>query len=156
MAIRGCEEILTKDDLKYQYVCVPVGTGGTIAGIINSASPNQKVLGFSALKGNFMSDQIKDLCNPVDNWELIDSYHFGGYGKINDQLIAFINEFNRQTQIPLDPIYTGKMLYGIVDLHAKKYFEKNSKILVIHTGGLQGIKGMNLKLKARKRTLIEL
>ncbi len=156
LAIKGCEEILSKDDKRFQYVCVPIGTGGTIAGIINSAGPNQKVLGFSSLKGNFMSDQIKDLCKPTDNWELIDSYHFGGYGKINDQLIAFINEFNRQTQIPLDPIYTGKMLYGIVDLHTKKYFEKNSTILVIHTGGLQGIKGMNLKLKAKKRTLIEL
>ena len=155
LAIRGCEEILTSDDMNYQYVCVPVGTGGTMAGLINSAGPKQKVLGFSSLKGNFMSDQIKALSKSSDNWELMDSYHFGGYGKINDQLITFINEFNRKTHIALDPIYTGKMLYGIIDLFEKKYFEKNSTILVIHTGGLQGIKGMNLKLKAKKRTLIE-
>ncbi len=155
LAIQGCEEILTEADKDFQYICVSVGTGGTMAGLINSAGSDQKVLGFSSLKGDFIGDQIKALSKPSNNWELINSYHFGGYGKINDQLIAFINQFKQQTQIPLDPIYTGKMLYGIVDLNEKKYFEKNSDILIIHTGGIQGIEGMNRKLKAKKRTLIE-
>lgn len=155
LAIKGCEEILTLDDTEYDYICVSVGTGGTMAGLINSATKGQKVIGFSALKGSFMHDQITALTKRKENWELNSDYHFGGYGKINDQLIAFINEFYRQTQIPLDPIYTGKLLYGVIDLHRKKYFEKDSKILVIHTGGLQGIEGMNLRLKQKKRRLIE-
>ena len=76
-------------------------------------------------------------------------YHFGGYGKINSELITFINQFKERTGIPLDPIYTGKMLFGIVDLIGKGYFKKESKILAIHTGGLQGIQGMNLKLQQK-------
>ncbi len=74
-------------------------------------------------------------------------YHFGGYAKINQELIVFINRFYKQSGIPLDPIYTAKMCYGIADLIQKGYFEKGSKILLIHTGGLQGIEGMNQKLQ---------
>jgi 1-aminocyclopropane-1-carboxylate deaminase len=81
------------------------------------------------------------------NWELIADYHFGGYGKINEELVRFINDFYQQTKIPLDPVYTGKMMYGIVELISKGYFPKGAKILAIHTGGLQGIKGMNNYLK---------
>ena len=123
-----------------------IGTGGTISGIINSALPHQKILGFPALKGDFLQDEIRNFVQN-DNWELITDYHFGGYGKVNSDLVDFINRFLKKTKIPLDPIYTGKMVFGIVDLIEKNYFPENSKILLIHTGGLQGIQGMNLKLK---------
>lgn len=146
LAIKGCEEILTQEDGIFDYVACAIGTGGTISGIINSALPHQKILGFPALKGDFLQDEIRNFVQN-ENWELITDYHFGGYGKVNTVLVDFINRFLEKTKIPLDPIYTGKMVFGIVDLIEKNYFPKNSKILLIHTGGLQGIQGMNLKLK---------
>ena len=88
------------------------------------------------------------------NWNINDSYHFGGYGKVNDELIQFLNSFYSQTNIPLDPVYTGKMVFGVLDLIAKAYFPSNSKILMIHTGGLQGIKGMNFALKNKNKETI--
>jgi 1-aminocyclopropane-1-carboxylate deaminase len=153
-AIKGCEEILTEEDAKFDYVCCAVGTGGTISGIINSALPHQKVLGFPALKGDFLKDEIRKFASK-ENWELITDYHFGGYGKVNEELIQFINRFYEQTGIPLDPIYTGKMVFGVIDLIQKNYFPNNSKILLIHTGGLQGIQGMNALLKSKKKTIIQ-
>lgn len=153
-AIKGCEEILTEEDSKFDYVCCAVGTGGTISGIINSALPHQKVLGFPALKGDFLKDEIRKFA-ANENWALITDYHFGGYGKVNEELIQFINQFYKQTQVPLDPIYTGKMVFGVIDLIQKNYFPDNAKILLIHTGGLQGIQGMNVILKNKNKTLID-
>lgn len=149
LAVKGCEEILTDEDSVFDYVCCAVGTGGTISGLINSALPHQKILGFSALKGDFLKDEICIFAQK-DNWNLISDYHFGGYGKINLELIEFINAFFEENKVPLDPIYTGKMVFGIIDLIHKNYFPAHSKILLIHTGGLQGINGMNLKLKQKK------
>lgn len=152
-AIQGCEEILTPEDASFDFVACAIGTGGTISGIINSVLPHQKVLGFPALKGNFLQDEIRNFVRQ-DNWELITDYHFGGYGKVTNELIDWINQFYEQTQIPLDPVYTGKMVFGIVDLITKNYFPENAKILLIHTGGLQGIQGMNLKLKNKGLTIL--
>ncbi|WP_417942241.1 1-aminocyclopropane-1-carboxylate deaminase/D-cysteine desulfhydrase [Flavobacterium sp. RS13.1] len=149
LAVKGCEEILTDEDSVFDYVCCAVGTGGTISGLINSALPHQKILGFSALKGDFLKDEICIFAQK-DNWNLISDYHFGGYGKINLELIEFINAFFEENKVPLDPIYTGKMVFGVIDLIHKNYFPAHSKILLIHTGGLQGINGMNLKLKQKK------
>jgi len=153
-AIKGCEEILTEEDAKFDFVCCAVGTGGTISGIINSALPHQKVLGFPALKGDFLRDEIRKFA-ANKNWELLTDYHFGGYGKVNEELVQFINKFYEQTQVPLDPIYTGKMVFGVLDLIQKNYFPNNAKILLIHTGGLQGIQGMNVILKNKNKTLID-
>ncbi len=153
-AVKGCEEILSKEDSHYDFICTAVGTGGTISGIINSILPHQKVLGFPALKGDFLKEDIRKFVHK-ENWELITDYHFGGYGKVNPELIIFINQFYVENQIPLDPIYTGKMVFGVMDLISKNYFPEHSKILLIHTGGLQGIKGMNLKLKAKKLPIID-
>lgn len=151
LAIKGCEEILTNDDSDFDYICCAVGTGGTISGLINSSNiEKHKIIGFSALKGDFLNDDIRKFAKQ-DNWKLITDYHFGGYGKVKPELITFLNEFYAQTRIPLDPIYTGKMMFGIVDLIEKGFFPDNAKILAIHTGGLQGIKGINRVLKNKKR-----
>jgi 1-aminocyclopropane-1-carboxylate deaminase len=149
LAIKGCEEILTKNDAEFDYICCAVGTGGTISGIINSVLPHQKVLGFPALKGDFLKDEIRNFVQNV-NWELITNYHFGGYAKVNEELIAFINHFYTENQIPLDPVYTAKMVFGVIDMINNNYFAANSKILLIHTGGLQGVSGMNIKLKKKQ------
>ncbi|WP_432222004.1 1-aminocyclopropane-1-carboxylate deaminase/D-cysteine desulfhydrase [Flavobacterium sp. TMP13] len=153
LAVKGCEEILTTEDSKFDYVCCAVGTGGTIAGIIKSALPHQKILGFPALKGDFLQDEIRIFASNM-GWKLINDYHFGGYGKISEELIQFMNSFFSKTKIPIDPIYTGKMVFGVIDLIHKGYFAKNSQILLIHTGGLQGIEGMNQKLKKKKLPIL--
>ncbi|WP_196890629.1 1-aminocyclopropane-1-carboxylate deaminase/D-cysteine desulfhydrase [Aureivirga marina] len=155
LAVKGCEEILTEEEKMFDYICSAVGTGGTISGLINSSKNQQKVLGFPALKGDFLEKDIKKLINNnKENWQLIHNYNFGGYGKINKELIIFINNFNLQSNIPLDPIYTGKMLFGIVKMIQNGFFEAGSKILAIHTGGLQGIDGMNKILEKKKYPLI--
>lgn len=153
LAVKGCEEILTSQDASFDFICCAVGTGGTISGIVNSAKPNQKILGFPALKGDFLQDEIRIFVKN-NNWELITKYHFGGYGKVSEDLISFINTFYTTTKIPLDPIYTGKMLYGVLDLIESNYFPAQSKILVIHTGGLQGIKGMNETLSRKNLPIL--
>jgi 1-aminocyclopropane-1-carboxylate deaminase len=153
LAVKGCEEILTKDDTNFDFICTCVGTGGTIAGIINSAKAKQKIVGFSVLKGAFLEKEIQKY-TALNNWQLITDYHFGGYGKIKPELITFINQFKEQTGIPLDPVYTGKMLFGIIDMIKKNRIDRKNKILVIHTGGLQGIKGINAKLRQQNSPLI--
>jgi 1-aminocyclopropane-1-carboxylate deaminase len=153
LAVKGCEEILTDNDEKFDYICCAVGTGGTISGLINCSKNSQQVLGFPALMGDFLRE---DICKFVSksNWDLITAYHFGGYAKVSEELIRFINEFYKKHKVPLDPIYTGKMMFGVMDLIDKNYFPENSKILVIHSGGLQGVTGMNNLLKQKKQLQI--
>lgn len=154
LAIKGCEEILTNEDESYDFICSSVGTGGTLAGLINSASRGQQVLGFSSLKSEHLQDEISKLVNR-DNWKIIQNYHFGGYAKINPELVNFMNAFSKKYKIYLDPVYTGKLVFGIFDLIKNGYFPQNSKILAIHTGGLQGIEGMNRFLKKKDLPQIE-
>lgn len=153
LAVLGCQEILQEEDSRFDFVCCCVGTGGTISGLINSAQPHQKILGFPALKGDFLTEEICKFATN-DRWELIREYNFGGYAKISNELVDFINRFLLETGIPLDPIYTGKMVFGVIDLMRKDYFPKDSKILVIHTGGLQGIDGMNIKLQKQNSPIL--
>lgn len=153
LAVKGSEEILSPVDNDFDFVACAVGTGGTIGGIINASAENQICLGFPALKGDFLSAEIEKFSNKK-NWKLITDYHFGGYAKFNEELIAFINEFRENFKIQLDPIYTGKLVFGIFDLIKKDYFPPSSKILAIHTGGLQGISGMNTVLKKKNLPLI--
>ena len=155
LAIKGCEEILTSEDKSYfTHIACAVGTGGTISGLINSSTEKQQLIGFSSLKGAFLSEVIRNFVSKT-NWSISDAYHFGGYGKVNDELIQFLNSFYTQTSIPLDPVYTGKMVFGVLDLIEKGYFPENSKILMIHTGGLQGIKGMNFALKNKNKEILQ-
>lgn len=153
LAVKGCEEILTPGDAAFTHIACAVGTGGTISGIINSALPHQKVMGFPALKADLFNDITKFAAK--GNWELVTAYHFGGYAKLSSELIAFINDFYAKTGIPLDPVYTGKMIFGVMDLVEKGYFKDGSAILAIHTGGLQGIEGMNKELMKKKSAIIK-
>jgi len=153
LAVQGCQEILVPSDQSYDYICSSVGTGGTLAGLIEASSPEQFVLGFSSLKGQGLQEDISKFVTS-ENWEINFGYHFGGYAKINEELIAFINAFKSDFGIPLDPVYTGKMMFGIIDLIQRNYFPANAKILAIHTGGLQGIMGMNQRLKRQNKPQI--
>jgi 1-aminocyclopropane-1-carboxylate deaminase len=153
LAIKGCEEILTSSDSEFTHICSSIGTGGTITGIINSSGNNQNIVGFSSLKGEFLQNDIAKFANK-ENWSVNCDYHFGGYGKVTNELIDFINNFYLKHHILLDPIYTGKMMFGILNLIENNYFSHNSKILAIHTGGLQGIAGMNKTLEKKGKTKI--
>ncbi|WP_299016427.1 pyridoxal-phosphate dependent enzyme [uncultured Polaribacter sp.] len=153
LAVDGCQEILTKQDTDFDYICSSIGTGGTIAGLINASKKNQKIIGFPALKGGFLKDEISKFTTKR-NWKLHVNYHFGGYAKHNNELIDFINDFKNKTGILLDPVYTGKMLFGILDLVAKDNFKAGSKLLAIHTGGIQGITGFNKTLKEKQEQII--
>jgi 1-aminocyclopropane-1-carboxylate deaminase len=145
LAVKGCEEILTEEDHRFTHVCCAVGTGGTISGLINSATQGQQVLGFPALKNANLQDDILTFAKS-GNWQLMEDYHFGGYGKVTPELVQFMNDFTEKTAIPLDPVYTAKMVFGVIDLIENGYFAAGSSILLIHTGGLQGIAGMNAQL----------
>lgn len=155
MGVKGCEEILQAEDEQYRLITTAVGTGGTLAGIVKSTFPHQKVLGYSVLNGTF---QLKNVGKYTQkkNYFVTDAYNFGGYAKVDEELIKFINEFKEETHIPLDPIYTGKMLYGIRECIKNEFFDENSRILAIHTGGLQGIEGMNPLLKKRNLPQIDI
>ncbi|MBZ9730820.1 pyridoxal-phosphate dependent enzyme [Salegentibacter sp. JZCK2] len=153
LAVKGCQEILTKYDKEFNFIAASVGTGGTLSGLINATTDNQKVLGFPALKGDFLLEEIKKY-SFKENWELIPDYHFGGYAKVDSELINFINNFKKKYQIQLDPVYTGKLVFGIFELIKDGCFPSGSKILAIHTGGLQGISGMNALLEKKKLPLI--
>ncbi|MCW5520244.1 1-aminocyclopropane-1-carboxylate deaminase/D-cysteine desulfhydrase [Aureitalea sp. L0-47] len=155
LAIKGCEEILDELDASFDYVCVPVGTGGTFAGLLNALQPHQKGIGYSVLKGTFQKEIIEKYASNR-NYLLTDDYCFGGYAKIDSELIRFMNNFNRNTGIALDPVYTGKMMYGIYEMIKAGYFRENSRILAIHTGGLQGVEAMNHRLKKKNLPQIDI
>ncbi len=138
LAVKGCKEILTDDDKLFDFICCAVGTGGTISGIINSLKPHQKAIGFPALKGDFLTEDIQKYAEN-SQWNLVTDYHFGGYAKINDELKQFMKQFFKKYLISLDPVYTSKTFFGVIDLISKGYFKPDSKILIIHTGGLQGL-----------------
>jgi 1-aminocyclopropane-1-carboxylate deaminase len=156
LAVDGCEEILINEDSKFDYICSAVGTGGTISGLINSSKKHQKIIGFPALKGNFLSEEIRKFISRKKNWSLQKAYHFGGYAKHTEELIDFINTFKEETDVLLDPVYTSKMLFGILDLVKKDTFAEGSKILAIHTGGIQGIAGFNQKLSKKNQEVIHI
>jgi 1-aminocyclopropane-1-carboxylate deaminase len=148
-AVHGCTEIVNESVLQFEHVCCAVGTGGTLAGIIAGLSDKKNVLGFPVLKnGGFLEETITRLLagysnKSYKNWQLMLNYHFGGYAKFDHSLVRFINQFKKSHQISLDPVYTGKLLFGIYDLAHKGFFKKGDRILAIHTGGLQGITGFN-------------
>lgn len=143
LAVKGCEEILSERTQSYDFICVAMGTAGTISGIIKASENHQKILGFPALKATgFLKNEIRKYTDKT-NYEIINAYHFGGYAKFSHELITFVHDFYAKTQIPLEPVYTGKLFYGVHDLIQKGYFAKGTKILAVHSGGLQGIKGFN-------------
>ena len=147
LGIEGCKEILLEEKETYDYITCAAGTGTTLTGLVLSLRENEKLLGFPALKGGeFLKEVIeKNISefyptqkNKISSLELICNYHFGGYAKVNDELKNYVSDFYNQTEIQLDLIYNGKMMFGLLDLIQKDYFPKNSRILALHTGGVQG------------------
>lgn len=147
LAIKGCAEILSEDHNHYDLIVCPIGTGGTMCGLINGSSNFQKVLGVSSLKGAFIKNDIENLLgdSEKENFDINIDYHFGGYGKTTSELVDFMNWFKEKFNIQLDPIYTGKSFFAVWDMIKCDKFGKNLKLMLLHTGGLQGIEGFNRK-----------
>jgi 1-aminocyclopropane-1-carboxylate deaminase len=140
LAVKGVKEFAQSlaKEVEFDYLCLPVGTGGTIAGIVEGTDESKKILGFVSLKGvEFLEHEIRTYTEKT-NFKLLHDYHFGGYAKMTSSLIEFINQFEHDQNIPLDPVYASKMIFGVFDFIKKSFFKKNSTILILHTGGLQG------------------
>jgi len=145
LALQGVAELVAEIDMPYDILCAPCGTGTTLAGLIAAAPESVSVLGIAALKnaGFLINDVQALLAQPHHNWRINLDYHFGGYASSNADLIAFINTFEANTGIPLEPVYTGKMLYALYELIKNHAFKAGQRIIALHTGGLQGNRGFN-------------
>jgi 1-aminocyclopropane-1-carboxylate deaminase len=143
-ALKGCAEIVDEIAVPFDYLCLACGTGATMAGILSSSRKDFQTIGFPVLKGgDFIADEIRKLLYVSDelqttNHELQTNYHFGGYAKHTNELLDFIQAFEIQTNIKLEQVYTGKMMFGVFDLAKKGLFKHGDQIIVLHTGGLQG------------------
>ena len=152
LAVKGASEIISNIDIDFDYICCACGTGGTLAGLVSGLNGRKKALGFSVLKGGgFLLNDVENLIyesvgKKYNNWDINLDFHFGGYAKINSELIEFIQRFQKINSIPIEPIYTGKLLFGVYKLILNHYFSNGSAILIIHTGGLQGLMGMKNKV----------
>lgn len=151
-AVQGIKMMMNDDTKDFDYLCTAVGTGGTVAGISEFCEENQNVMGFKVVEDASLENRISELTSKR-NFHLIDTA-FGGYGKINDDSVRFINDFKAKYDIPLEPIYTGKMMQKVFEMIEENYFPEGSKILCFHTGGLQGIEGANMLLEKQNRNLI--
>lgn len=131
--------------LDYDYVATPVGSGTTLAGIIRARIGRAKCLGFSALKGAVDLEQRVERglrgASHVNEWSISHEYHFGGFAKMNERLRTFISNTYQQSGLLLDPVYTGKMLYGLAEYIHQGRIPPGARVLMVHTGGLQGWRG---------------
>ena len=145
--VLGCKDIVDEIEEDFDYILTDCGTGATLAGIGLGLTAKQKAIGIPVLKGgDFIIDEVKSFYKKIGEGnlsriELKTDYHFGGYAKYKPELLHFMQAFYRQTGIKTDPVYTGKLFYALMDLIQKDYFPKETSIVVVHTGGLQGIKG---------------
>lgn len=122
----------------FDYLCCPIGTGATLAGLIRGMHGSGFLIGFPVLKGgDAWNIAVREFDPIYTNWTTIPDYHFGGYAKSDDALEKFIRQFSANSNVPLEHVYSGKMFFGILDLVSKGFFRRGSKILAIHTGGLR-------------------
>jgi len=150
----------------FDHICVACGTATTLAGIALSLNHKQRAIAFPVLKnGSFLAQEIESLLtnylasglpspytSPAD-WELVCDYHFGGYAKVNEELLLFSQQFREEHGVPLDYVYTAKMFYGVMDLLKQGFFCKGDSLLLVHTGGLQGNIGMEQRLQKSAKYL---
>ena len=133
---------------KYTHVCIASGTSTTVAGLLMAAEPTQKIISVPVLKGmTDTNERLKFLTGNAESFtklKILSGYHFGGYAKKTESLIDFINYCWLQYKLPLDFVYTAKMMFAVMESIKNNYFEKGSEIICLHTGGLQGNKSLPL------------
>jgi 1-aminocyclopropane-1-carboxylate deaminase len=148
-----CDELNVQCNQRIDHIFTATGSGGTLAGLIAGFSSNQKkdatkVTGIAVLKqADYLIERVNNLLEQAKtqdtpHWQLQTQYHGGGYAKVSPQLLDFCLLFEQQTQIPIEPIYTGKMFYALFDLVKQDYFKPGDHIITLHTGGLQGLQGL--------------
>lgn len=147
-ALQGCQE-LAQSLPESNFVCCAVGSGGTLAGMLDGLSSDCQLLGISVLKGaQYLNNEVQRL-NPHaaqhTNWQILHDYHDGGYGKFSASLWQFCLRMRKQHALPLEPIYTGKLMYALWQLIAHGYFPRGSHVIAIHSGGLQGLDGLRYR-----------
>lgn len=161
LALEGAGEIVEEIDFAFDYITTAVGTGGTMAGMVAHLKGEKEVIGFSSLKGaDTLTDRVMELVAsysviPYGNFTLNFDYHFGGYARVTPDLIEFIKQFRAKHDIKLEPVYTGKMMYGLYDLIRKDYFPRGTTIVALHTGGLQGLCGYDKYLPGWSKKYFE-
>ncbi len=142
LGAKGASEILKQTDVSpYTHICCACGTTTMMAGLVTGSLPHQQVIGFSVMKNNFdLEPSLEKLLqeNNNHNYQIVHDYHFGGYAKHKPSLFSFMNDLYSKTGLPTDFVYTGKMLFGLFDKIEKNEFAPGSKVLAIHSGGLQG------------------
>jgi 1-aminocyclopropane-1-carboxylate deaminase/D-cysteine desulfhydrase-like pyridoxal-dependent ACC family enzyme len=148
--VMGCKEWAGHLPKNFDLVALACGSGGSLAGLA-AGSIQQAFLGFSVLKGNFMKQQVSDLQleafgRETENWRINTDFHGGGYAKLSPELWDFMARFTEQTGIPLEPIYTAKMMFGIDQMIRSGELAGYQKILTIHTGGLQALEGLRQRV----------
>jgi 1-aminocyclopropane-1-carboxylate deaminase len=140
LGANGCTDLIAELTQPYQHIFCAVGTGTTVAGLINGAPAQTQIHGIVALKGaEYIKGEIDALLHQPKNYTLHHNFYFGGYGKFDKTIIDFIKDFASQTGVLLDPVYTAKMMMGVTQLIEQDYFAPNTKILAVHTGGLWGL-----------------
>ncbi len=157
LALRGCAELVAELDAQldeYDVVCVPCGTGGTLAGIAAALLPGRRAVGVAVLKGAaFLRGEVRRLLAQAGadgEFSLWLDYHGGGYARCDETLLRFMEDWRRDTGIELDAVYTGKMMRGLLAAIERDYFPPGSRIVAVHTGGLQGNAGMSRRLKEKR------
>jgi 1-aminocyclopropane-1-carboxylate deaminase len=141
LGVRGASEIIDEIDVDFDVVATAVGTGGTLAGLIFGLQGKGSALGFATLKGAvFLRDDVTDLLGSAGrhlaNWGIELDYHFGGFARVQPELVDFIEKFEQDHDVPLDPIYTGKMMYGLFDIVGKGRLPRGTRVVAVHTGGV--------------------
>ncbi|WP_231464963.1 1-aminocyclopropane-1-carboxylate deaminase/D-cysteine desulfhydrase [Pedobacter sp. Leaf132] len=148
-ATLGCAEIIDELLEPYTHIFCAAGTGTTSAGLLKGILNHKlktKLNIIPVLKGgDFIKNEVSKYVSNTENLVLHTDYHFGGYAKTTPELISFIKKFTSSTGLLIDPVYTAKMFYAVIDLQKNNYFTHNDKILTIHSGGLMGIFGMKDK-----------
>ena len=143
LGVLGAEEILETQDMSFDYIICPIGTGATLSGIVNSSNRSQKVIGINCI--NDTKDINKNISQKTNknNWEIINEFNFGGFAKFDNLLTEYLKKFKLNYKITLDLNYTTKMFFGFEKLVERRYFHRKSKVLLIHTGGTYGNLGFN-------------
>ena len=141
----GCEEINQSVSIDFDCICVACGTGTTLAGIARSLKQHQRAIGISVLSGgDFIGNEVKKFSGSKNNYDVMYDYHFGGYAKSTAALDAFCKRFSFEKNIPVEPVYTGKLFFGFYDLVKKDYFGNGKTVVIVHSGGVFDFAGINL------------
>lgn len=147
LALKGAREIVDEiQEDEFDILALPVGSGGTLAGIASALSDNVALWGFYALKGDWIHAYTDNLFQEYEikrvNYKLFDDQVFGGFSRVNADLLQFILDFRQNFRILLDPVYTGKMLFSVGEMIKNDQIAIGMRILLLHTGGLQGWEGI--------------